>query len=486
MNLKLSIVNYPLTIFLLLFFALPAKAQVTIGAQKAPHSYSQLELAGTKGGVRLPMLNTGERDALKLTSDSTEAGGLVIYNTDIDCVEFWSDGKWIDLCSATPISSTVNSIVLSSAAGTNAQTVCDGAAITPVKYSTTGATGATVTGLPAGITSSWNADVVTISGKSTATGNYTYMVVLTGGSGSGTATGTITVNAPQLSAIYGNAVVEKGATNQTYYVTPVFGVTSYTWTVPTAVGTITDGQGTNTITVDASPTASAPALAGTISVTATNPCGDGPASTLDVTVGCGAYVSSKTDWREFMCYNLGVTNYSADPVNPSQDICGDKYKWGTGLVVMSAVDDQNPAYDAGFGSDWLTATYGGLVPTTAGEDWDMDTANPCPSGYRVPTDSEWSGVVTYNTISRTNISTWTASSNYTAGIYFGNLLFLPAAGRRGSADGSNVYKDNGFYWSSSFSSTPAALSYGFGFSSNGMGGISNKNNGMSVRCIIVE
>jgi len=66
---------------------------VTIGAQKAPHSYSVLELASKKGGLRLPMLNISERDALKLTSDSTEANGLFIYNTDINCVEFWSNGN---------------------------------------------------------------------------------------------------------------------------------------------------------------------------------------------------------------------------------------------------------------------------------------------------------------------------------------------------------------------------------------------------------
>jgi len=55
MNLKLSIVNYQLSIFVatVTFFALPLKAQVTIGAQKAPHSYSVLELESTKGGFRL-------------------------------------------------------------------------------------------------------------------------------------------------------------------------------------------------------------------------------------------------------------------------------------------------------------------------------------------------------------------------------------------------------------------------------------------------
>jgi len=475
MNLKLSIVNYQLSIFVALvtFFALPLKAQVTIGAQKAPHSYSVLELMSAKG-LRLPMLSNDERDALKLTSDSTEAGGLVIYNTDIDCVEFWSDNKWIDLCNNTSPNLLTNNISLTSAPGTDAQIVCPGTAITPVTYSTTGATGATIIGLPAGVIGSWNAGVVTISGTPATSGSYIIMLT----EGSGTATGTITV--PQLSAIIGNAVVEKGATNLTYYVptVPYMYLTSYTWTVPATVGTISGGQGTNKITVDASSTASAPAPAGTISVTVTDRCGAKLVSTLDVTVGCGAYVSSKTDWREFMCYNLGVTDYSADPVNPSQALHGAKYKWGTGLVAVSAVDDQNPDNEAGFG-DWLTAAYGGDPPTTL-ENWDMDTANPCPSSYRVPTDNELIGIATNNTISY--IGGWAKS--YTSGIKFGNLLFLPAVGSRNGAEGALVYLGGvGYYWSSTCSTLGYAYNMGFLFGSLSPNNSFNRSNGFGVRCI---
>ena len=460
---------------------------MTIGAQQAPHSYSLLELATAKGGLRLPMLSNDDRDALNLTSDSTEANGLFIYNTDIGCVEFWSGGNWIDLCSATPSDSIVNSITLSSAANTNAQTVCGSTAITTIRYSTTGATGATVTGLPAGVTGSWNAGVVTISGRPTASGSYTYIVILTGGSGNGMATGTITVNmVPQLGVIHGNAVVEKGATNLNYYVTPVSAsVATYTWIVPPAVGIIKGGQGTNTITVDASSTASGPDPAGTISVTAINNCGTGQASTIDVTVGCGAYVSSTTDWREFMCYNLGVTNYSANPVKPSPDIYGARYKWGTGLVALSAADDQNPENDAGFDADWTTSAYGGTSPIGV-EDWNMDTANPCPSGYHVPTVSEWSGVVTHNTVSRTG--TWINDGNYTTGIYFGNSLFLPANGFRLWNNGGLVYRGyNGYYWLSTTTGVGTA-GYCTIFDSsnvNPYNGIT-RDYGFSVRCIATK
>ena len=478
MNLKLSIVNYQLSILLILFFALPVKAQVTIGAPKAPHSYSVLELMSAKG-LRLPMLSNDERDALKLTSDSTEAKGLVIYNTNIDCVEFWSGSKWIDLCNNTSPNLLTNNISLTSAAGTDAQTVCGGTAITPIKYSITGATGATVVGLPAGVTGAWDAGVVTISGTPATSGNY--IVLLTGGSG--TATGSITVdNGPQLGAINGDAVVDKDATDLIYSVPSVSGATSYTWTVPATVGTITSGQGTNTITIDAVSTFGT----GTISVRAFNRCNTGAESTLSVRVGrCGAYVNDATDWREFMCYNLGVTDTDADPLTPSQAIHGAKYKWGTGLVALSAADDQNSAYDYGVGVNWTTSVYGGNPPTTLGV-WDMTTTNPCPSGYRVPTQPEWAGMIANNTISRPVGASWTSStSNYTSGVYVGSSLFLPAAGIRSASDGSLNYRGlNGGYWSTMGVSTTNSYSTTFN-NSGSLNPMSNygRSAGFSVRCI---
>lgn len=57
-----------------------------------------------------------------------------------------------------------NTINLTSAAGTDNQTLCINSPLTTITYATNGATGATVSGLPAGVTGSWAANVVTISG----------------------------------------------------------------------------------------------------------------------------------------------------------------------------------------------------------------------------------------------------------------------------------------------------------------------------------
>ncbi|NDP19580.1 MAG: DUF3494 domain-containing protein, partial [Paludibacter sp.] len=103
----------------------------------------------------------------------------------------------IDLHNNVVTVTTDNTIALS-VPGTNVQTICINTPITNITYTSTGATGATFTGLPAGVTGSFNGNTVTISGSpTTATGSpFNYTVTLTGGCGSATANGTITVNAP--------------------------------------------------------------------------------------------------------------------------------------------------------------------------------------------------------------------------------------------------------------------------------------------------
>ncbi|MFA7275025.1 MAG: gliding motility-associated C-terminal domain-containing protein [Crocinitomicaceae bacterium] len=66
--------------------------------------------------------------------------------------------------------------------GSNSQTVCDNNAITPIEYTIGGsATSATVSGLPAGVSFTFSAGIVTISGTPTTAGSYTYTVTTSGG-----------------------------------------------------------------------------------------------------------------------------------------------------------------------------------------------------------------------------------------------------------------------------------------------------------------
>uniref|UniRef100_UPI003342794C hypothetical protein n=1 Tax=Flavobacterium sp. TaxID=239 RepID=UPI003342794C len=77
---------------------------------------------------------------------------------------------------------------------TSTPTICINTALTTITHTTTGATGiGTPTGLPAGVTATWAANTITISGTPTASGTFNYNIPLTGGCGTFNATGTITV-----------------------------------------------------------------------------------------------------------------------------------------------------------------------------------------------------------------------------------------------------------------------------------------------------
>src|SRR5204862_81235 len=90
---------------------------------------------------------------------------------------------------------TVND-VNTAGAPSSSPTVCLNTAIAPaITIATTGATGiGAATGLPAGVTATFAANTITISGTPTASGTFNYSIPLTGGCGSVNTTGTITVN----------------------------------------------------------------------------------------------------------------------------------------------------------------------------------------------------------------------------------------------------------------------------------------------------
>jgi hypothetical protein len=87
-----------------------------------------------------------------------------------------------------------NTMSLTSPAGTDTQTICKPSAIVNITYTSTGATGANVTGLPIGVTGSWASNIETISGSSINSGIFNYTVNLTGGCGTYSKTGTLNVN----------------------------------------------------------------------------------------------------------------------------------------------------------------------------------------------------------------------------------------------------------------------------------------------------
>jgi len=191
-------------------------------------------------------------------------------------------------------------------------------------------------------------------------------------------------------------------------------------------------------------------------------------------------VTNPTTGEIWMDRNLGASQVATSSTDANA--YGDLYQWGraadghesrtsatTSTNATSAVPNDGNAWDGFFitvGSspyDWLTPQDDNLWQGVSG------TNNPCPSGYRLPTEAEWEAERT----------SW--SSNNAAGA-FASPLKLPVAGYRFSSDGSllNV-GSNGYYWSSTVNGTYARGLYFF--SSNATIASSYRANGFSVRCL---
>jgi uncharacterized protein (TIGR02145 family) len=207
----------------------------------------------------------------------------------------------------------------------------------------------------------------------------------------------------------------------------------------------------------------------TFTVVATNATGNSVASSASTAVipNCGAYVSAGV-YKVFACYNLGATDTTGDPNVPVQAIHGNYYQWGS-----------NTARDI---SNWNTFA----AADGAWSDGIKTGIDPCPTGFRVPTNTQWAGVIANNTITRTG--NWiNIATNYTTAISFGTsttiTLTLPAAGYRAYQNGTLFDRgSNGYYWSSTENGS-AAWNLSFSISSASNNSVIYRTNGFSVRCV---
>lgn len=221
----------------------------------------------------------------------------------------------------------------------------------------------------------------------------------------------------------------------------------------------------------------------------------------EVTGECGAYIAPGV-WKEFDCYNLAAIGKTTgdDPFTPSWRLIGGYWQWGRKGPDESQWYDTNTANFAHgpTGPDEADANHDSI------DGWDTSYNNdgiwsdseksvndPCPSGYRIPTESQWCGVIDNNT--QSIVGSWLFGfpednvTNYSSAIFFGNDLMLPATGYRLHHDNAslNFRGHDGYYWSST---SDFGHYYGgpLDFTNYDImvGGImSDRRNGFSVRCI---
>ena len=195
---------------------------------------------------------------------------------------------------------------------------------------------------------------------------------------------------------------------------------------------------------------------------------------LDRNLGATQVATSSTDsasygdlyqWGRAADGHQVIVRDAATPANGSTPPAGSSANEGTQATTFIA-DEGSNTWDAKFinvSSDWLSAPIDNLWTGTAAEN------NPCPSGFRIPTNAELNQ----------ERASWTANTSAGA---INSPLKLPLAGYRYYSNGTlrNV-GSLGYYWSSTVSSTNARyLSFSSSYATM------NNNyraNGYSVRCI---
>ena len=306
--------------------------------------------------------------------------------------------------------STVN-ISLASTIGSNntagtassTPTLCVNSALTSITHTTTGATGiGTATSLPAGVSASWSANTITVSGTPTASGTFSYSIPLTGGCGSANASGTITVTAGMTAGSASSSPTvcpNSTMTTVTHTTTGATGIGSATG-LPTGV---TATWASNTITISGTPTVS-----GTYnySIPLTGGCGTVNATgtiTVQSTSLSGSTISSTT--TTVYCLNAQATALTVNAPNATsfQWMSLDAANWAGQESIAGATTNTYtpPTNVAG------TKYYRCVIVSCSGS----NTSSPVSGAITVTDGSVWTGAVSSDPSNAGNWNSTCGSGN---------------------------------------------------------------------------
>ena len=202
-------------------------------------------------------------------------------------------------------------------------------------------------------------------------------------------------------------------------------------------------------------------------------CASGPTAIIDVL--------NPTTGKYWMDRNLGAIQVAI--ASADSNAYGDLYQWGrpsdghqcrnspstTTLSIVDQPNNGNFIMSSGTNSiapfgDWRSPQNSNLWQGVTGVN------NPCPSGYRIPTETEWTA----------ERSSWISANSAGA---FASPLKLTVAGDRSSLVINTLYNVGAFgsYWTSTITNTETRR-VRFGGSISTVGNI-NRAVGYSVRCI---
>ena len=280
-------------------------------------------------------------------------------------------------CANPSLSGTItvnanSTLVLSSAAGTTSQTICQNTALTAITYAGGGGiTGASITAgaLPAGVTGTYNAGtkIFTISGTPTAFGSFSYTVTTTGPCNNVSLSGTI--NVTQTSTL---TLVTAGTNTQTICTGSSIANIGYTYggtatgasitagALPAGVTGTDDGLGNFVI-------AGTPTVTGTFNYTVSSagPCPVSLTGTITINANSTlTFTSAAGTDAQTKCINTAITNIT--------------YAIGGGGTGASITAGTLPAGVTGtYNSGTKVFTISGTATASGTFNYTVGTAGPC-------------------------------------------------------------------------------------------------------------
>ena len=186
-----------------------------------PIQFTDMSTASPGDTINAWLWNFGDAGTSTLQNPSHAYAAAGTYNVTLQV--FTTTGCPSPIDTLVVIVLPDGTITLTSAPGTDNQTVCINTPLTNITYSVAGSSnGGSVSGLPAGVTGSFAGGVITISGTPTVSGVFNYTITTTGPCVNPTATGTITVTEDGTIALTSSP----GTDNQTVCInTPITNIT---------------------------------------------------------------------------------------------------------------------------------------------------------------------------------------------------------------------------------------------------------------------
>jgi uncharacterized protein (TIGR02145 family) len=218
-------------------------------------------------------------------------------------------------------------------------------------------------------------------------------------------------------------------------------------------------------------------------------------STWDSYNDCGAYIAPGV-WKDFDCYNLAAAgkDNGADPFTPSWELIGGYWQWGrkgpdpiqwydtnTEHFAHGPTGPEAGAANSGDNDGWDSAD----APSNTWSDVMKTADDPCPVGFRIPSRSQWEGVMDNNPqgTAGTWSTGWDDHTSYGNARFFGMDLMLPAGGYRHYSTGALSGRGtNGSYWSSA-ESTGGSAWYMNVYDSYSNTNHDSRRYGCSIRCV---